>query len=96
MESQQLQMQSDHSKDQRGLVVGLPWIVYGFSMGCMVGLPWIVCGFATGLGFCCVACVFAVGASCFGFGLLVGGGWLRERNGETEIRERTEIKREEG
>ena len=32
-----------------GLYVGLPCIVYGFSIGCMVGL-----------GFCCVVCVFAV------------------------------------
>ena len=60
MESQRLQMQSGHNKDRRGLVVGLPWIVYGFSIGCMVGLLWIVCGFAMGLGFCCVVYVFAV------------------------------------
>ena len=37
----------------------------------------------------------------FGFGggwlfwVWVGGGWLREENGETEIRERTEMKRED-
>ena len=132
MESQRLQMQSDHSKDRCGLVVGLPWIVYGFSIGCMVGLLWIVCGFAMYciwvfhrlyggfrfllccICFCCGCWLGLVVSGCSGFGLvwwrcwlglvvsgcsafglLVGGGWLRERNRETEIRDKTEIKREE-
>ena len=33
------------------------------------------------------------GGGCFGFGF--GGGWLKEGNGEIEIRERTEMKRED-
>ena len=62
----------------------LLWLLIGF------GGEWLFCVWV-GL----VVVLIGFGGGCFGFGLLVGGGWLRERNGETEIRDKTEIKREE-
>ena len=64
--------------------IGLVAVLIGF------GGEWLFCVWV-GL----VVVLIGFGGGCFGFGLLVGGGWLRERNEETEIRDETEIKREE-
>ena len=85
------------------LYMFLLWLLIGFGgewlFWVWIGLVAVLIGFGGEWLFCVwvglVVVLIGFGGGCFGFGLLVGGGWLRERNRETEIRDKTEIKREE-